>query len=262
MLGRSVHFDFDGPPPNPDYLVDGLFERDTITMMSADSGVGKSMIMKSIVVAGMQGKPWLGRKTNFKRAMVIDEENPLRVVTTRLRAFGMTNEDRANLRYFLRLGVQLGGGDWAERVRDEMDAFHPDLLVIDTVAAATDVDMNDNSNVAKLYARALRPLANGTAVVLLHHERKPATGTKRNAGHAMMGARQWAGQADAHVALEKLGDVQIEPAKDGGEIHRYAMQLEMPKDRDGGATKEKVALLSYHAPGTRLAERMRVEKVG
>lgn len=261
MIGRPAAFDFNGPMPPPDYLVDGLVERGTITVLSADSGVGKSLITASIAVAMMQNKPWLGRKTNGTRCMVVDEENFYRVIHGRLKALGMTNEDRPNLRYFLRMGVQLGASDWLERVQAETGHFKPDMLVIDTAAAATNVELNDNTAVAKLYASAIRPLADETAVLLLHHERKPAQGQKRHAGHAMMGARQWAGQADAHLALERLGDMEIERRTDGSIRQRYPLKLEMPKNRDGRGVAEKIVIVSEHEGEGALAHRTRVERV-
>ena len=262
MLGRAVTFDFSGPPPAADYLVDGLLERGTITVLSADSGAGKSLIAASMAVAMMQSRPWLGRRTTGKRVMFIDEENFYRVIFGRLLALGMTNEDRQNLLYFLRLGVALGSGDWMERVREEMDDFHPDLLVVDTAAAATNVELNDNSAVARLYATSLRPLVDDAGMLLLHHERKPQGSYQRHAGHAMMGARQWAGQADSHLALERLGDVAVEALSDGRMLRRYPLKMEMPKNRDGRSVNEKIAIVSEHNPGSTQPTWLRVDRVG
>lgn len=262
MLGRPVQFDFSGEPPDPDWIVKGLLERGTIAVTSADTGAGKSLICKSMATCVMQGKSWLGRPTSGRRVMFIDEENFLRVIHGRFRALGLTNADRENLRYFLRLGVSLGASDWVERVLGEMETFRPDVLFIDTAAAATAVDMNDNSGVARLFAGALRPLADmGAAVNLLHHERKIQQGWKRNAGQAMMGARQWAGQADAHIALKAISDKpQIEPLSDGGIRRTYRLELEMPKNRDGHGVHEKIQIVSEHDAGDTRPRWMRVEK--
>jgi RecA-family ATPase len=259
VLGRALPLDFSGPMPPPDWLVSGLVERGTITMLSADSGVGKSFISASMAVAIIQGKPWLGRKTYGQRVMIVDEENFARIVHSRLRSLGMTNADRAQMRYFLRVGVQLGTSDWFERLREEMDVFHPDMLIIDTAAAATSIEMNDNNAVARLYGTALRPLADEAAVLLLHHERKPQAGGKRDAGHAMMGARQWAGQADAHLALERLGEV-VEESVPGGFRRRYPLRLEMPKSREGQSGAERVVIVSEHNLGETQPRWTRVER--
>lgn len=246
-LGPALKLNFDAAPEPPDWLVEGLIERETVTVMSADSGVGKSIICNGLVVSLLHGDDWLGRamshpgargEPGFRgRAVVIDEENVARVVRRRLQAFGMTNEDRANLLYFSRIGTSLGEGDWFDRTSETLQRFDPDLLVIDTAAAATSVDVNDNTAVANFYSKVLRPLAYHCAVILLHHERKPATGQagKRHAGHAMMGARQWAGQSDAHLALEGRGEFEEEEQTDGTLLQRHPLKLEMPKSRDGAS---------------------------
>lgn len=236
MLSPALPLNFDEAPAPPDWLVDGLIERETITVMSADSGVGKSIICQGLTVALLQGQPWLGRDIiDAERVVYIDEENFARVVRRRLQAFGMTNEERANLRYYCRIGVQLGDGEWMQRTEETLATFGPDLLVIDTAAAATTVDVNDNDSVTRFYSRILRPLASYCAVILLHHERKPAEGGKRHAGHAMMGARQWAGQADAHLALSLAGEFEDEEQDDGSTLQRHPLKLEMPKSRDGAS---------------------------
>jgi energy-coupling factor transporter ATP-binding protein EcfA2 len=260
MLGRPVLFDFTGKPPDPDWIVHGLIERGTITVLSADSGAGKSLVCKSMAVAIMHETTWIGRPTCGERVMFVDEENFLRVVHGRFSALGMTNDDRDQLRYFLRIGVQLGSADWMERVRAEMDEFRPDILFIDTAAAATSVEVNDNTGVARLFATSLRPLADYSAVVLLHHERKPAQGFKRNAAHAMMGARQWAGQADAHLSIEKLGEVEVDEHPDGSMTKRYPIRLEMPKSRDGDTVNEALAIVSEHDVGSTTPRWLRVER--
>lgn len=241
MLSPALPLNFDEPPAPPDWLVGGLIERETVTVMSADSGVGKSIICQGLAVALLRGDTWLGRGiVDAERVVYIDEENFARVVRRRLQAFGMTNADRAGLRYYCRIGVALGdpapsGKPWATEVEETLEAFVPDLLVIDTAAAAAAVDVNDNDAVARFYARVLRPLASYCSVILLHHERKPAEGGRRHAGHAMMGARQWAGQADAHLALSLAGEFEDDEQADGTSHQRHPLKLEMPKSRDGAS---------------------------
>lgn len=230
-------------------------------MLSADTGAGKSFVSSSIALAIIQGKPWCGNTTTGQRVMFIDEENSLRIVHGRLKALGMRNEDRPYLRYFLRLGVLLGDGDWFERVDDEMEDFKPDLLVIDTVAAATAVEVNNNDAVSRFYSSVLRPLAETCAVLILHHEKKPQQG-QRDASQAMMGARQWAGQADAHFALSKAGKITSESTSEGLVLRRYPLEIENPKDRDGWSQKGKIVIVSEHEPDERAARWTRVERVG
>jgi hypothetical protein len=138
------------------------------------------------------------------------------------------------LTYYLRAGVALGIREWNEWLHAEVERSGADLLVIDTASTCNGFDVNDNSAVAAFYRDALRPAASaGAAVLLLHHERKTGQFGRGSASQAMMGARQWAGQADAHLALEAPGALIDEPAKDNRTRQRYAITLELLKLRDG-----------------------------
>lgn len=230
--------DFNAVPDPPDWIVDRLVERGTVVVLSGDTGSAKSIVSQALVPAALSGTEWLGHGTAVDRLMVVDEENPERLVTARLRALGTTNGVTGSLRYFSRQGVALGdGGAWDAWVRLELEAFRPDLLVIDTLMAACAVeDTNSNSEAVRVM-KALRALAREfrCAILLLHHERKRAKDHPASSGQAMMGARQWAGQADAQMTLTVESDlIEDEPDEDGCRHLRRTFKFRpAEKDRDG-----------------------------
>ena len=233
--GREpLELDFDLEPEPPRYAVDKTFERSTVSVVSGDTGAAKSIAAAALIVAALLGEEWLERAVHVRRPLVVDEENPARLVRARLRALGMTNEQRDGLRYFNRIGTRIGQGDWLEWLSFEAKAHGADLILIDTAMAATAAEVNDNDGVAALYGE-LRLLADelDAALVLLHHERKLQVGQTRDAGQAMMGARQWAGQADTHLALAVAGPLLEEPAESGHRRLRRPFTMRMPKARDG-----------------------------
>jgi AAA domain len=231
-------FNYAAEPDPPAYLVDHLLERQTVNVLSGDTGSGKSIVTASLAVAICMGSgEWLGREVYTERVLVVDEENPERLVKARLYALGLRDDHTDKLRYFSRQGFAIGTPEWTERLRTEALEHGADLVIIDTAAAATCAKTNDNDDVAGLY-RDLRLLATDLdlAVVLLHHERKPQPGQPRgDRGQAMMGARAWATQADCHVALRPHVAV-VETPFDGGkqELH-FELVLSTPKVRDGSA---------------------------
>lgn len=214
-----------------------LIERQAITVLSGDTGTCKSILAMALSVAIVRGESWIGRPVEQGRVSYLDEENPERIVLDRLWALGAGPTDSESLRYFNRQGVRLGSGTWAEQLHTEVREHRPLLVVIDTAMAACAVEVNDNSAVVALFTGVLRPLAsdNNLALLILHHERKPGASEKRNAGQAMMGARQWAGQADTHLAAE-LPPRPYEQQEDphGHRIERYRVRLRTPKLRDSG----------------------------
>jgi len=249
-IGKPLYLDFSGEPPNPDWIVEGLFERGTLTVIAAAPSAGKSFVMASLAVAAIQGKPWLGRPTHGRRVLYIDNENHPRIVRWRLQGLGMVNEDRGNLRYFLREGVRIGEGPWLEKVKAEIDEYRPDLMVLDTATSTLAVKSgNDNSEVGAMMGLLRGLCESGVAMVLLHHERKTSSENGRGqAGAAMLGAGQWQGQADQHLSLLKRGDVEKRDMADGGSRKRYRMKLEVPKNRDGDDSSLDLAIVSEHDP--------------
>jgi AAA domain len=227
-------------PEAPDLLVDGL-ERGTVVALCADTGGAKSFTAQALIVAVAEEVEWLGKKlkTRHGHAVLIDEENPERILRDRLRALGLTPKGEPYVRAFHRLGVRLGaeGADWTEWLRHQLAREPADLVVIDTGIAATAPEVNDNDAVARLYTEHLRPLAaeTGAVILLLLHEKKPQEGARIKQTFATMGARAWIGQADTQLMLAKRGKSEEEELEDGGYrlVSRFA--LATGKLRDGGA---------------------------
>jgi hypothetical protein len=228
-------------PEAPDLLVEGL-ERGTVVALCADTGGAKSFTAQALIVAVAEGRvEWLGKDLNsrYGHAVLIDEENPIRVLRSRLRALGLSAEGESYVRCFHRLGVRFGadGADWTEWLRWELGREPADVVVIDTGIAATAPEVNDNDAVVRLYTDHLRPLAaeTGAVVLLLLHEKKPQEGVRIKQTFATMGARAWIQQADTQLMLAKRGKSEEERLEDGSIqlVSRFVMAR--GKLRDGGA---------------------------
>lgn len=230
----------DQEPEPPDLLAEGL-ERGTVVALCADTGGAKSFTAQDLVVAVAESRDkWIGKKLSPRHghAVLIDEENPERIIRSRLRALGLTAEGEPYVRCFHRLGVRFGadGSDWTEWLRWELERQSADVVVIDTGIAATAPEVNDNDAVVRLYTDHLRPLAadTGTVILILLHEKKPQEGARVKQTFATMGARAWIQQADTQLMLAKRGRSEEEKLEDGFRlVSRFA--LATGKLRDGGA---------------------------
>lgn len=247
-----IDFDFDREDDAPRYLVDGLIEREFINLIASDTGVGKTWIGLALVVAALRGDQWLGRDVHARRVLVVDEENPARVIKSRLRALGLTNADREGLRYANRQGITIGSPQWNDWLRDQAREHRADLIIIDTATAATNIeDGNNNNEVTRLYT-TLRAIARelDAAILILHHERKPGVDKPVEHGYGTMGARQWVGQADTHITLTRNGS-ESEDLGEGREALRTEAQLRQPKLRDGisNPRPELIAITSEKEDG-------------
>jgi hypothetical protein len=227
-----LEFDFEAPPEPPRYLVDGLFERGTVNIISSDTGAGKTWLSCALIAASLGETDWLARRVDARRVIAIDEENPAGVIRARLRALGVTNQQVERLHYASRQGASLGEAEWNGWLLDQAIEHDADLILVDTVMAATSIDdVNDNTQAVAIY-KGLRAIAEEAdlAVVLFHHHRKSQTGQQRGGGQAMMGGRQWAGQADAHLTLRKVD--QLATSEKAGE-HHFNIEISIEKLRNG-----------------------------
>jgi len=249
--------DIDAEDAPPDYLVAGLIERGTVVVLSGDTGAAKSIVASSLIPAALRGDPWLSHATSIERVLMVDEENPRRLARARLRALGIPAGSRDRLRYFSRAGVAIGdGGRWDALLRGELGKFKPDLVVIDTLMAACALeDTNSNPEAVRLM-KHLRGLAEAfeCAILLLHHERKQSKDNPRSSGQAMMGARQWAGQADSHMTLTVESDFSETETDEGTfETRRTFKWRPAEKDRDGQLNRpRRVAVTSERGADRRL----------
>lgn len=254
MLGRPLDLHLNQPDPVPEWIVNDLIERGTVILTAADSGAGKSFLFMHLAACMSLERPWLGKATHGKRVLFIDNENHARIVRKRLKMLGMEHDHEENIRYFNRLGVQLGAGNWLDRTLSEVEAFQPDVIVIDTVSSCTKaVSPPDGSGamgggneaISYLYATVLRPLA-GTerAVILLHHTKKPTQDGKVDPRYAALGGGQWRGQADGMFYLERKAEV-----FDDDGITRYPVAFTLVKDRDGNSFHMPMAFSSRMESG-------------
>jgi AAA domain len=245
----------DKPLPPPDFELDGILERGTVTILSGDTSAAKSMVALSMCVAVLRGEPWLGRATKRGRVIYSDAEMHPRIVYERLHGFGVRGSDARSFTYLSRAGINLDSRESVKELRELCAQRKASVLVLDALMGHTGADINDNTAAVKLYTEALRPLTAdgaGLALLLVHHESKPARGVPRNSSLATMGARQYVGQADYQLTLERaprpFTTTATEP--DGSRIETYRVRLRQPKRRDAGDTAgvEPLCVVSRHAP--------------
>ncbi len=255
---QPVTFDFDAEPPTPDYVIDRTLERRNVGVLGGDTGAAKSIVGSALACAALSYGEWLGRSTHIERVTIIDEENPRRLVMSRLRALGMQNSDRGRLRYFNREGIAIGDGKQTDAwLRAHLDEFRPDLVIVDTLMAACEIDdVNSNSEAVKRM-KVLRALAEqfDCAFLVLHHERKQNKDYPSSSSQASLGARQWIGQADAQMTITVESDLIEDDAETEGHtsLRRTFKWRPREKDRDGSSNRpQRVCVASERDTAGRL----------
>jgi RecA-family ATPase len=175
-------------------------------MLLGEPNSGKSMIAQSIASAVVRQDEVLWQtylvKPGTAKVIYVDEENPTDVVYRRLKSFGVQGyEDR--IRYLFHQGVRLDRN--ADALYDEVAAFRPDLLVLDSLVRLHSKDENSSSDMAVLYNDAIKPIARelGTTVLLLHHSSKTDSTSSYKRGR---GSGELTASPDVGLDIRVLGD--------------------------------------------------------
>ena len=197
-MSTDVHMAFDGAPteasankiqtfeeipdlltmnvPPIDYIVAGLFARNTLTLWAGAGGCSKSFLAQKLAIAVATGTPFLGRPSKQDPVLYLDYENPAYAVRGRLDA--MASGALPPLKIW---------GTWLEHqpppIGSELLAAivkkTKPLLIFDPFRFAHGQDENDSTAMMAIMQCLRSYAAAGCAVVILHHLAKAEGSTSR-----------------------------------------------------------------------------------
>ena len=172
----------------PERVMFGL-SRGNVGQLVASTNVGKTTLMLNLAISACSDKPFeplLNEQTIGKRVLYIDGE----ATKTELQADiykmleSCSDAQRELLKDRLLLicdedvndePLDLANSLHLEKVTEIASKFKPDLIIVDTLSALTNLeDENDNAKVKKEIIQPLKTLAKKTdsAVIILHHTGK------------------------------------------------------------------------------------------
>jgi RecA-family ATPase len=209
---------FDGKPVPPRrWLVPGWVPMNTVTLLSGDGGVGKSLLALQLAVATATGRAWLGRPLDehgpvFFATAEDDEAELHRRLWDIARAEGLTWADLGGLRPVSLAGedallatLEIGGVLRPTALFDALDEsmgeHAPRLVVLDTLADLFSGNENDRAQ-ARQFIGLLRGLAirHECAAVLLSHPSLSGL----NSGTGTSGSTGWSNSVRSRLYLERV----------------------------------------------------------
>lgn len=170
-----------------DWLIEDLLPRGMVSLITGDSGVGKSTFALAMAGAIAHGVSFLSRKSRQGASLYVDGENPVGVVRERLERLQIADTPALTV-----------WGGWNDRPptgpnEDSLLKWakaHKGLMIFDSLVEFHPGSEQDSSETRK-YMRHFRKLANlGATVAVLHH-----TGKGEN-------ARQYRGSSDIKASVD------------------------------------------------------------
>ena len=205
------------PDPKDWIMGDGWLKRGSATIATASTGIGKSVFVEQLAVCCATGTPFIGMPCTRDSSVLLvqaenDEETMSRdlssiTVGLGLDAVGLEKLD-ANLRLVHAYG--LTGEALAAWLSAQVEAFHPDLLVMDNYQAFIHGDIN-RSDTFTAFRDVVDPIckANGMALLLVQHTGKPRdteSWAKRELVHVQAGTSGLSNWARRSCELFPSGD--------------------------------------------------------
>jgi hypothetical protein len=189
--------------PDPEWLVDGLIQKNTITFLAGPPGMGKTFCTIHLTRALASGLNFFGRETKKAKTLYVVAEGAssfkLRIDAWDQK-FGLYTPVKDGQIHYLARGVNLSIPEQVDRLRDYFKDGDFDLLVIDTYSQLSGVtDENGAAENATVMnsLRSIREVKDGASVLVVHHPN--AVGTK------LRGSTTLLGNADTVIMLKSDG---------------------------------------------------------
>jgi hypothetical protein len=223
--GRFVHLRHLNPKP-ADYLIDGLFEKNSFGVLLGASQSGKSFITADIAACVATGKPFCGRKTQKGPVVYLAGEG----LPGLLRRFASWRAHRSvsvwNMDVWLDTRPVPIIGSERELIRD-LGAFKPVLIIVDTLARFYTGSENDNSDMGKFVQTIDDIRREFQATVLLNHH------TGKDSGKGGRGASALYAACDFEYTLTKsprqIRHLDCTKMKDGIKPEEMLFKFYQPK---------------------------------
>jgi RecA-family ATPase len=204
--------------PPLEWIVPGIIPAGTVTMLSGDGGVGKSLIACQLATCAATGKFWLGKEVRRTGTVLYvsaedDRDELHRRMDKMLGHYDLSYDQIADL-HFVELvgeGALLAAPDRSDgiirrtirfaQIETEVARLKPVLVVLDTLANLFAGNENDRTQVGQ-FISLLRAVTVDykTTVVLLAHPSQSGL----NSGSGTSGSTGWRNSVRSFIYLERM----------------------------------------------------------
>jgi hypothetical protein len=153
------------------FIVEGMFPKNSVVMLAAESGGGKSTLVAELMACVASGRDFLGRKVEKGNVILFDDDNEQFLIRDR---FDRINVSHRSFAADVEENVSIVSQEGAVALDDFLHAdVHASLLVIDVMRQFFTGSENDSENTNN-FVNKLRCWAEKTqsCVVMLHHFNK------------------------------------------------------------------------------------------
>jgi len=219
------------------WAVEGIIPANGVTLLSGDSGVGKTWLALDLAVACALGLNWLGRSTKMPGPVLfIDEESGTDLLADRFRCL-VTASRRQQIPLFTAVfqRVELDTPEGKDKLKATIRKHGVRLVVVDSLVRVHSRDENSASEMKVLMAAFSEIARTETCAFLVTHHTRKKTQYANQASQMLRGTTEIKAAADAHLYAEKICEGQIrvvhEKSRFAPEIQPFIVAMESDRGR-------------------------------
>lgn len=205
--------------PSREWFVDGLIPHGTVSLLSGDGGLGKSLLMQQLMTSAATGQDWLGMKLRKCKVFGLfceDDNNELwRRQNAICESLSISLEACFNMQWLSGDGIdpvlmEFGSSDAGtatplfDDLIEYLECWGAELVIIDTAADTFAGNEISRIQVRNFINRALRVIATrlGATVILTSH---PSVAGMRD-GTGLSGSTAWNNSVRSRLYLTRPED--------------------------------------------------------
>jgi len=228
----------DSTPPEVEWLVEGLFAKETIGFIAGEPKVGKSWVGLHLALALTSGERFLGHfnvpaKAKTLYLQVEDSRGRVhRRVHAMTKATPALVPDREYLRVATRKDFLVDKEESRKQLDSDLKEFKPEVIIVDVfnnTHSGQDSDQSQMTEVMRHYEEFRQN--HKCAIILVHHFRKSGAHTSHRGNQMMRGSTVLGGYSENSLYLFPSGNyVWISPESKDGEVNPFHMEFQATED--------------------------------
>jgi len=208
-LGELLGMEF-----KDDWVIEDLVPRGGITIVSGAPGSFKTWMIMQMAISVSKGEPFLGhfKSANSAGILMIDKEDPLRVLQLRMKLLGAT--DNLPIYFISQEDFLVTEDKHVERISKICKKKNIEIIFIDSLIRISKAEENSAREMSEVTWQIRKICEAGKTVIVTHHDRKEGS-HRSSPQNRLRGSSDILASVDSHLAITKRGEntVIVEQAK-------------------------------------------------